>query len=216
MSIINWTEERELVLQCSATVGSMRQLQESSLGAFRSTPVILEWQRQYLPPQVHSALRFKPLLLRGESQSGKSRKAISLFGHANTLIVNCQGLGCNLPSLRAFRRAEHKCIVFDEARSQQVLANKMVFQAGIDTLTLSQSLCNAHAYTLWLFAVPMILCSNDFQLCSTPAANMAPEDEEYLARNVLDGSLPRGELWYECADSDARLTSDAELSASKV
>ncbi len=109
VSIVNWTEERELAMQCAATVGSLRLQQELGLGAFRATRAILEWQRQCRPPQVHNALRFKPLLLQGESQSGKTRKAISLSGHTRTFIVNCQGLGCNLPSLRAFRRSERKC-----------------------------------------------------------------------------------------------------------
>ncbi len=210
VSSINWTEERELAMQCAVQVNDLRQLQEETLGRFRTTPAILEWQRQYQSPQSDKALRFKPLLLQGASQSGKSRKAISIFGHAHTLIVNCQGLGNNLPSLRGFLRSEHKCIVFDEASSQQVLANKLVFQAGVDELTLSQSACNAHAYSVWLFAVPMVLCSNYFQVVSRPGSKMAPEDEEYLARNLVDGSLPVGDLWYEKPPSAACSSSDGE------
>jgi hypothetical protein len=29
---------------------------------------------------------------------------------------------------------------------------------------------------------------------------MAPEDEEYLAKNLIDGSLPLGELWFEAVE----------------
>ena len=111
--------------------------------------------------------------------------------------MNCQGLGSNLPSLRNFRRTEHLCIVFDEVGSQQVLANKLVFQAGFDELTLSQSVCNVAAHAVWLYGVPRTLCSNHFQLVSEPAAPMALEDEEYLAKNLISGSLPLGEVWFD-------------------
>ena len=46
----------------------------------------------------------------------------------------------------------------------------------------------------------MILCSNHFQLVNEPAAPMAPEDEEYLAKNLVNGSLPLGELWFEAVE----------------
>ncbi len=104
------------------------------------------------------------LPLKGKSQSGKTHKAISIFGHSRFLVVNCQGLGANLPSLCTFSRENHMCIIFHECCSRHVLANKLVFQAGVDPVTLGQSVCNAHAYQIWLHAVPMILCSNDFQM----------------------------------------------------
>ncbi len=81
-----------------------------------------------------------------------------------------------------------------------MLANKLVFQACVDELTLSQSVCNVAAYSVWLYGVPMILCSHHFQLVSEPAAPMAPEDEEYLAKNLINGSLPLGEVWFEAAE----------------
>ena len=94
------------------------------------------------------------------------------------------------------------CIVFDEVTSQQVLANKMVFQAGVDPLTLSQSPCNQHAYQVWLYKVPMILCSNFFQKESMNGSPMSDEDVDYLKKNIIDASLPEGELWYYKNDDE--------------
>ena len=109
--------------------------------------------------------------------------------------------------------------MFDEVCSRQVLANKLVFQAGVDEFTLSQSVCNVAAYSVWLYGVPMILCSNHFQLVSEPSAPMAPEDEEYLAKNLINGSLPLGELWFEAVGpapgdslSDGQETKESDAS----
>ena len=193
---ILWTEERELALCDADSANRLRDHHESGLLAFKSSAVIIEWQSQFSDVAGDEKARFKPLLLQGGSRTGKTRKALSLYGHANTLVCNCQGLGGNLPSLRYFRRSQHLCIIFDEASSQQVLANKMVFQAGVDNLTLSQSQCNTNAYNVWVWKVPMVLCSNDFQLISRPSAPMAAEDEDYLKVNVIDASLPDGEAWF--------------------
>ena len=200
LAFIDWTEARELSTMYKNKAAVLRQDHEDRLCTFKSSKQQLEWLRQYSPDVIEKSTRFKLLLLIGTTSSGKSRKACSIFGHKNTLVVNCQGLGSNLPSLRNFRRTEHLCIVFDEVCSQQVLANKLVFQAGVDELTLSQSVCNVAAYSVWLYGVPMILCSNHFQLVSEPSNPMAPEDEEYLAKNLIDGSLPLGELWFEAAE----------------
>lgn len=220
IATVNWMEERELSMLYGEQATKLREAQEVQLLNFKTTKPILEWQRQYTCPESERPLRHKPLLFIGASCSGKTRKAISLYGHANTLVVNCQGLGSNLPSLRAFRRSEHLCIVFDEISSAQVLANKMVFQAGVDELTLAQSQCNAHAYTVWLYGVPMVLCSNDFQLQSTPKAKMADEDVAYLAKNIINASLPPGELWYHKVDDNAESSvsaaSDSDMSVSSV
>ena len=86
----------------------------SLLGTFRSHPVIDAWLEQFQPEMVERSLRFKPLLLRGESRSGKSMKASSIFGFGKTLAVNCQGVAPALPSIRAFDRMQHKCILWDE------------------------------------------------------------------------------------------------------
>lgn len=190
-----WTEEQENADAQKHSADEWRNQLEGSLGEFRSTQLILEWQAQY-NCREQKLLRFKPLLLEGKTRCGKTRKAISIYGHDRTLVVNCQGLGSALPSLREFDRTQYTCILFDEVSSIQVLRNKMVFQAGVDKVVLGQSACNQHAYSLWLYGVPMILCSNDFQLKSRPDSPMLLVDEEYLAENVVNASLPDGETWY--------------------
>jgi hypothetical protein len=210
--LINWTEEREQAELIAEKAVSLRQTQECQLLPFRCTPVLLLWQRQYTPTAMKTLLRFKGLLLTGRTRSGKTRRAISIFGHSRSLVVNCQGLGHSLPSLRHFNPKFHDCIIFDEANSSQVLHNKLVFQAGVDPVCLGQSACNAHAYQLHLHAVPMILCSNDFQLRSRPGQYMSPEDEEYLAENLIDGSLPDGESWFARQECESDDSSDLEES----
>lgn len=203
--LITWTEEREQSEHICRKADALRVQLETGLTAFRPSRAVVEWQRQYREDAVETALRFKSLLLAGKSRSGKTRKAISIFGHTRSLVVNCQGLGSNLPSLRAFSRDKHLCIIFDECSCRQVLANKLVFQAGVDPVTLGQSACNAHAYSVWLHAVPLILCSNDFQLHSRPEERLTVEEEAWLEANIIDASLPDGEVWYECAGSDRSL-----------
>lgn len=210
---VNWTEERELAAHVNKMSESRKAELEAGLSCFKSTKTIILWQRQYCDQNKATALRFKPLLLQGKTQSGKSRKAISIFGHSRTLVVNCQGLGAHLPSLKEFSQAKHSCILFDEVSSRQVLANKLVFQAGVDSLTLGQSACNAFSYTVWLFAVPMILCSNDFQMKDRPDSPMSAEDEEYLEHNVIDGSLPPGEVWYVTSKTSRHLCEDSDTDA---
>jgi hypothetical protein len=204
-----WTEEQETAAALKKNAEDWRVRLEGTLSEFRSTEIILEWGEQYCL-QKSKLLRFKPLLLQGKTRCGKTRKAISLYGHDRTLVVNCQGLGSALPSLREFSKERFSCIVFDEVSSIQVLRNKMVFQAGVDPVVLGQSACNQHAYSVWLFGVPMILCSNDFQLKSREDSPMLDVDEEYLQHNIVDASLPDGECWFvEHEDQQQSEESDA-------
>ena len=138
----------------------------SLLGTFRGHPEIDAWLEMFRPEVVEQSLRFRPLLLRGASRTGKSMKASSIHGFDKTLVVNCQGVSPALPSIRAFCRARRKCILWDEVTPEQMLANKMVFQSGPLPVTLAQSACNGFAYDKWLFGVPHILCSNIFPLDS--------------------------------------------------
>jgi hypothetical protein len=194
-NVVCWTEEQEQSDALRQSADAWRVQLEGTLSEFRSTQLILTWQAQYCLT-TSKQLRFKPLLLQGPTRCGKSRKAISIYGHDRTMVVNCQGLGAALPSLREFSRERFSCIVFDEISSIQVLRNKMVFQAGVDEVTLGQSACNQHAYSVWLFGIPMILCSNDFQLKSRDDSPMMRVDEEYLEHNIVDASLPEGERWF--------------------
>lgn len=169
----------------------------SLLGAFREHLMIDRWLALFRPEAIEQSLRFKSLLLRGASRSGKSCKAQSIFGIERTLCVNCQGLGTALPSIRAFNRQAHDAILWDEISPAQVLANKLVFQSGPMTVTLSQSACNGFAYEKWLFGTPHVLCSNDFQMENRSGLRQMPaEDLDWLQANIIEAALEPGEVWF--------------------
>ena len=195
---IDWHEEQSTLVKQSLEVRSLELRLEASLGSFRSHPLIDTWLEDYSPNSYGKIFRHRTLLLRGESQSGKTRKAVSLFGVSRTLQVNSQGLGASLPSLREFRRGDHLAIVFDEANEEQVLQNKLVFQAGPAPVALSQSACNQHAYSRWLYNVPMIVCSNTFRMEAAASDDkpLSLVDQDWLRMNVVDVRLRPGQRWY--------------------
>ena len=172
----------------------------ASLGAFRAHKNIDCFLAQFIEAQTKPCFRFKTLLLRGRSRMGKSQRAVSLFGVHGSLIVNCQGLNSSLPSLRHFIRGQTLCIIFDEISAEQVLANKLIFQAGPWPVTLGQSACGQHAYTLDLYAIPMICCSNDFK--TTVQDGLSVEAADWISENILEASPPEGLAWYWPADPD--------------
>ena len=172
---------------------------EAGLGAFRAHPNITQFEKQYQEARSGKpAWRFKFLLLRGRTRMGKSQKAMSLHGVRGTLLVNCQGLGTSLPSLREVVPGQTMSIVFDEISAEQVLANKLVFQAGPWPVTLGQSACGQHSYSLDLYALPMICCSNDFK--TTVKDGLSKDAAEWLAENKFEASPPKGGPWYYEAD----------------
>jgi hypothetical protein len=189
LEFITMAEENQLIDQAEA--GALLELQ-ASLGAFRPDPRIDEWMLQYTSSRM--LMRYHTLLLRGQSRSGKSQKAMSLFGIPRTLIVNCQGLGKSLPSLREFRKEKHACIVFDEITEEQVLANKLVFQAGPWRVSLSQSTCGQHAYVKHFYGVAMVCCSNTFLM--PPHPDLSGEDADWLQENLCQASPPSHCKWY--------------------
>ena len=83
-----------------------------------------------------------------------------------------------------------RCIVYDEASHDMVVANKQVFQAGLDEVMLGQSACNEHAYSAWLYAVPMVVSTNNWLLGATE------EEVSWLQKNliVVDVTEP---MWWE-------------------
>ena len=169
----------------------------AELGNFRDHPVIDKWMAQYAPG-AKRRLRYKPLLLLGESRMGKTQKALSLWGFNATLLVNCQGLQTALPCLREWDKARHRCIVFDEASPPQVLNNKFVFQSGVAPVKLAQSPCAQHQYVLDLYGIPLVLCSNIFAM--DVESGLDPADAEWLQSNVMVAKLPPGQAWFDRCD----------------
>ena len=160
---------------------------------FHDHPKIGEWVAQYLDTSAQQ-FRHKSLLIRGKSRSGKTQKACSIFGFGSSLVVNCQGLGSNLPSLNHLNRREHKCLILDEANYEQVVANKQFFQAGARAVQLGQSACNQFAYSVFVYKLPIILCSNKFPM--TEEEGLSEEDADWLGANIIEVPQPVGGKWY--------------------
>jgi hypothetical protein len=152
-------------------------------------PEIVNWM-QLFTNNIIDKTRFPFLVLNGDSQMGKTRFAARLLGESKTLILSCQNIG--LPNLRTFRRHQRRCIVFDEASHIMVFNNKQVFQAGVDSVMLGQSNCNEHAYSVWLYGVPLIVSTNDWLLGATP------EQKVWILRNSVQVDV-KEPMWVESA-----------------
>jgi hypothetical protein len=111
----------------------------ASLAFFKTRLLVDEWRRQYDTQRFGKQLRFKKLLLFGKNRSGRTQFGKSLFGDEHTLVLNCQGQGSAIPSLREVDRSQHKCVLFDEINEQQVVQNKALCLAGFDKIQLGQS-----------------------------------------------------------------------------
>ena len=158
-------------------------------------PVVNEWLKQYSKESYGVTRRFKFLLLRGCSQAGKTVFAENLLGEETTIVVNCQGLGADLPSMRHLERSQHKCIVFDEIHHSAVLNNKAFFQAGKNITDLSQSKCGAFRYSVFPYQIALICTSNRF--ATTVAEGLEnEEDEDWMQSNCKAVTFGKGETCF--------------------
>lgn len=188
-------QEEQKVHQ-KALLDRTRELIEHQFLEYRGHPLLTSFMDQFHCSPDRKQARYKALLLRGESRSGKTQRALSLFGSDCTLSVNCQGIAPALPCIKQFDRKKHAAILWDEIEETQVLNNKLVFQSGLQVVTLGQSACNAFAYDVMLHAVPMILCSNTFNFAYSKGKPLQEEDAQWLRENVIEVELPKGVKWY--------------------
>jgi hypothetical protein len=166
-----------------------------TLRRFREHETIDAWLEQFAPSNYGSKHRFRPLLLVGGTQQGKTSKALSIFGQTASMKVCCQGYPVGvIPSIREFDRCEHKCIIWDECRYDQVLGNKEVMMSPATPIVLQQSQCNQHSFTKWLYMTAHILCSNHFPM--TVEEGLTPEEADWLAGNLFAAKLPAGLAWF--------------------
>lgn len=187
--------KRQRHIDLTEEIGLVKRTLSSRLQHFISHPAIDKWQAQYESSNYMKNFRHITLALIGDSKIGKTQKAMSLFGPDATLKVGCQGLPPGtLPSLVQFDRTTHKAIVFDECRTDQILANREFFQAGPYEQAMSQSMCNQHMYMVWVYQTALIICANEYQ-CSE-ASGLSAQDVEWLQANVTPVSLPATQKWY--------------------
>ena len=142
---------------------------------FRTVLDVELWKLQYSTDPafglVNKQPRFKFLVLNGPSCYGKTQYAKAVFGVANTLLVQCQGV--KSPCLKDFTRGKHRCIILDECSSEVVVENKTLFQANSDGVLLGQSACNEHAYWKYLYGIALIISCNDWLKGITPDSEAA-------------------------------------------
>jgi hypothetical protein len=188
-----WREEHANLLDNARLTASIMQQEQASCKPFHHHPAIQVWLQQYAQA-VGEQYRFKTLLLRGPSRSGKTQKACSIFGFEHTLVGNCQGMGAHLPYLGMVDRSLHRALVLDEASYEQVVGNKQFFQAGARSVRLGQSPCNQHSYSVFVYMLPIILCSNVFPM--SQAEGLSADDEDWLQANVVDVPAPVAGKWW--------------------
>ena len=84
----------------------------------------------------------------------------------------------------------------DEITEKQVLCNKAFFQAGARSVALGQSACNQFTYSVFVYRLPIICCSNTFKM--TEAEGLNAEDADWLKQNVIEAPVPSsGKRWIE-------------------
>ena len=120
------------------------------------------------------------LILHGPSRTGKSRLARSIFGVSSTFVVDIQH--AEHPDLRGFRRDEHRAILLDEMQSAEfIVANKKVLQAHVDGAILGQSATQLFTYEVFLWRVPIILTTNNWNYTSFCEA-----DKDWIRANCVE------------------------------
>ena len=119
--------------------------------------MILPWARQY----VVDAMRYKFLVLRGVSRSGKSTIAEALgdahlCGFGKPFVQTVQDAAA--PDLRGFLDGDYGYVVFDNVNDQDfVMSQRALFQASNRLHTLGDSKTGIYSYPMWLYRIPIVV-----------------------------------------------------------
>ena len=195
LTCLDQIRKRQKILDIEEEVKAVHESIESKQRPFRDHPDIQKFQKQFDPSTYGVQARFKMLVLIGDTQQGKTSKAMSLWGSRKTLKLQCGNCPAGaLPSLGSFDRGVHKALVFDEIRVEQVMLFRELFQANQHIQTLGTSACNPYAYCVWVYHTAMILCANSFDV---EDENLSLADRKWLKGNTIIVQLPEGEVWFE-------------------
>ena len=192
ISFLEWYEAQGTRAQHENLTTRILIMEEQMCRPFQHHPKIEIWLAQY--HGTETLARFKSLLLRGITRSGKTQKACSLYGFDRTLVANAQGIDNNLPSLSHLDRSKVDCLCLDEGTHLQVLHNKQFFQAGARAVQLGQSRCNQFSYSVFVYKLPIIITSNFFPM--SVAEGLSQEDADWLQANIIDVPVPVGGKWW--------------------
>ena len=133
--------------------------------------------------------RYKFLVLRGASRTGKSTLARSLgqvcpFG-GNPFVQTVQS--ALAPDLRGYDEQLHSFIVFDNVNDMRfILDYKAMFQANNDLHTLGESKTGMYKYDVWLFRIPLVV--------TVDMSASWDSDEAWVRDNCIEVLL-QGQSW---------------------
>ena len=97
------------------------------------------------------------------------------------------------PDLRGFRYGQHEVVLFDEIRARIVAQQRKLFQACAAEVQLGCSATNCHSYTVFLFRVKLVLCSNSW---AGSMEELRGEDQAWLRENMVYVAVQEP-LWCE-------------------
>ena len=126
--------------------------------------------------------------LQGLSQAAKTSFVKTLF--KNPYIVTIQGE--ETLNLKGFQYGTHGALVLDNVVDfDLILRYRALLQANTDVRRLGESATGMYSYSVFLWAVPIIL-TVDLDVDATGAIAAS----EWLTANVLHDVLPRGTTCY--------------------
>ena len=166
-------EERALVAHA---ISEAHAALATTIHAFKTIPAVESWKSQYL----EHAYRYKLLVLEGPSKMGKTLYARSLCPPGRQYLeVNCAA--GEEPDLREFRFSKHGLVIFDEINPKTVIRQRKLFQGGPVEVQLGCSTTNCFAYTICLYQVRLVLCSN---VWTEQLSELLPDDAAWLSQNI--------------------------------
>ena len=194
LASLDQIRKRQKAIDVAEEVTRIQELIESRNTAFHDHADIDRFMLEHNSSTYGVLARFHMLVLLGGTLQGKTSKGMSLFGSKKTLKLACgpcpHGV---LPSLGSLDRNTTKAILFDEIRVDQVLTFRELFQANQYWQQLGTSPCNPYAYTVWVYHIAMILCTNEFDL---EDESLSEADRQWLTGNAIIVQIPEKDKWY--------------------
>ena len=144
---------------------------EGKLNKFKTIFKVECWKSGYDATIFRGGLstRFPFLVLEGPSKYGKTRFACNLWGIHQTFVAQCQGV--QQPSLAGYDPRVHKAIVLDEPSRDLVNSCKVFLQASLEGTEMYQSPTQRFTRWVWVYGVPIIVCTNEWLEDSEDDAN---------------------------------------------
>ena len=169
-------EEESIALDLQKTIRAKEEILEGERSPFKQLKPVLALIEDLKVPRD----RRKFLVLDGPSRLGKTAYAMSLFGKAATLEVNC--MGETNPQLQSFRHHTHKCVLLDEAAPELVLLNRKLMMAPNSQVQLAQSKTGCHSYNVYVNDALLVISSNHWV---EALAQLKPSESAWLEANQV-------------------------------